>query len=157
MDLQGRDRPREIARQRDNHTCRICLNKWVEGQRRFDIHHLSGFCGKLSRKYDKIDNLEMLITLCHKCHLNLETVKVKMKNAVRKPRKTMLFTLNSTDKRRKIIQKHAETYNFVLESRHKRLTFREIGQLLGVSRQRIYQIYKGYPLTINKQNQTKND
>lgn len=38
--------------------------------RRFDIHHLNGLCGKRSLKYDKVDAMPGLITLCHKCHFN---------------------------------------------------------------------------------------
>ena len=66
----GRERTRELVRHRDNYTCQNCLAKWVEGKRRFDIHHLNGLCGKLSRKYDPVSDLSGLITLCRKCHFN---------------------------------------------------------------------------------------
>lgn len=68
--LGGRDRTRELVRMRDNHTCQTCGKKWEEGQRRFDVHHLNGVCGKKSRKYDKVRDHVGLITLCHKCHFN---------------------------------------------------------------------------------------
>jgi hypothetical protein len=46
--------------------------------RRFDIHHLNGDCGKFSRSYDKCNDLNKMITLCHKCHMGLNEVKQKM-------------------------------------------------------------------------------
>lgn len=76
----GREFTREKVRIRDNHTCQKCGKKWEEDQRRFDIHHLSGDCGRFSLGYDKTENLDNLITLCHKCHLNLEEVKEKRLN-----------------------------------------------------------------------------
>lgn len=78
--FQGRDRARELARVRDNHTCQNCGRKWVEGERRLDIHHLNGLCGKLSQSYDKTDDLSGLITLCHKCHFNRYDHSRKKKN-----------------------------------------------------------------------------
>ena len=71
MKLGGRDFIREAVRRRDNHTCQICGKKWVEGKRRFDIHHID--CDK--EKTHKYDNWKKekdnMITLCHKCHMNL--------------------------------------------------------------------------------------
>lgn len=66
----GRDRIREIVRIRDNHTCQNCGAGWLQGERRFDVHHLNGLCGKLSRACDKLKDIDGLITLCHKCHFN---------------------------------------------------------------------------------------
>ena len=79
-ELQGMDTPREIVRIRDNHTCQgqDCGRVWVYGERRFDIHHLNGVCGLKSRSYDNITDIDNLITLCHKCHLNLPEVIEKM-------------------------------------------------------------------------------
>lgn len=68
--LTGRDRNREIVRIRDKHRCQDCNKKWEVGQRRFDVHHLEGLCGKKSQGYDRINSLHILITLCHKCHYN---------------------------------------------------------------------------------------
>lgn len=67
---EGRDRTREIARRRDNHQCQSCFKKWRSGMRRFDVHHLNGLCGKRSLSYDKVADVDGLITLCHKCHFN---------------------------------------------------------------------------------------
>lgn len=76
--LSGRDRNREMVRIRDKHTCQACLRVWTPGTRRFDCHHLKGLCGKSSREYDKSQDINSLITLCHKCHLNQPHVKAKM-------------------------------------------------------------------------------
>jgi hypothetical protein len=74
-ELEGMDYTREVVRIRDQHTCKGCSKVWVHGERRFDVHHLNGVCGKRSRKYEKISAIDGLITLCHKCHLNLESVR----------------------------------------------------------------------------------
>jgi len=75
MFLSGRDYIREKIRIRDKHTCQICKKKWRKG-RRFDIHHKD--CDKKkTRGYDSLKNEDNLITLCHKCHMNLEDHKIK--------------------------------------------------------------------------------
>jgi len=71
----GLDFIREVVRSRDNRTCKICLKKWNIGERRFDVHHLDEVNGKSagslrSSKYDR-ENLDRMITLCHKCHIQL--------------------------------------------------------------------------------------
>lgn len=67
----GRDRIREKIRIRDKYTCQLCGKIWKKGKRRFDVHHKD--CDK--EKTKQCDNYEKeknnLITLCHKCHLNL--------------------------------------------------------------------------------------
>jgi len=68
--LQGISFTREKARIRDNQTCQDCGKNWKCGERKFDIHHLNGLCGKKSKKYDRISDIDSLITLCHKCHFN---------------------------------------------------------------------------------------
>lgn len=64
---------REIVRARDNYTCKICGKKWLESMRRFDVHHMAeDMLGKNRMKgvieYDK-NNMDKLITYCHKCHM----------------------------------------------------------------------------------------
>jgi hypothetical protein len=68
--LTGRDYAREVVRVRDSYTCQACGKLWREGMRRFDVHHLNGLCGKRSTSYDKIIDIDGLITLCHRCHFN---------------------------------------------------------------------------------------
>lgn len=76
--LEGLDYIRECVRIRDKHTCQECGKVWKKGQRRFDVHHLDGQCGKKSQSYDRKANMDGLTTLCHKCHLNLDEVRHKM-------------------------------------------------------------------------------
>lgn len=82
--LQGLDFTRELVRIRDNHTCQEseggCGKVWKHGERRFDIHHLDGKCGRFSRSYDRVSSMDILVTLCHRCHLNLPEVLEKMIN-----------------------------------------------------------------------------
>lgn|SRR3990167_177672 len=81
-ELEGTDRTREVVRIRDGHRCQEygggCGRAWVHGERRFDVHHLNGNCGKMSYSYDRISNISGLITLCHRCHLNLPETLEKM-------------------------------------------------------------------------------
>lgn len=74
---------REWARIRDNRTCQICHKEWVPGTRRLDVHHLDED-RQQSRdcKWD-MENLDRLITLCHKCHFNLEYFKKKQSLALK--------------------------------------------------------------------------
>ena len=74
----GRDYVRELVRQRDGRKCQMCGKQWAEGMRRFDIHHIY-LCGIKSRGYDKVSDMDGLITYCHKCHLNLDIVIKKMR------------------------------------------------------------------------------
>lgn len=78
--LSGRDYNRHLVRIRDNNICQKCKRVWRFGERKFDIHHLEGLCGMKSRGYDSSKDLSKLITLCHKCHLNLPEIIYKMKN-----------------------------------------------------------------------------
>jgi 5-methylcytosine-specific restriction endonuclease McrA len=80
----GRDHVHELARCRDNHTCQKCGKVWVLGMRRLDVHHMDEEMDGKSRskgilKYNR-ENLDKLITLCHKCHLNLEVSRKRMSN-----------------------------------------------------------------------------
>ena len=92
--MNGRERNREIARARDNWTCQDCgfRKTYIEVQehnskitglehktKSLDIHHTKGLCGKKSKGYDKVDNLDDLVTLCHKCHYNRPEHTVKKK------------------------------------------------------------------------------
>lgn len=74
----GLDYIREWARIRDRHTCQICFKKWEKGKRRLDVHHLDeNRESTRDIKWDK-ENLHRLITLCHKCHLSLDSVQKKI-------------------------------------------------------------------------------
>jgi 5-methylcytosine-specific restriction endonuclease McrA len=76
-----RDRVRELVRIRDHRTCQLCGRKWKKGERRLDVHHLDEEQeSTVDVKWDR-ENLHRMITLCHKCHLNLDTVRAKMRLA----------------------------------------------------------------------------
>ncbi len=84
----SRDRVRELIRIRDGRKCQHCGFKWVEGTRRLDVHHLDEFMEGKSAKlgaatWDR-DHMDRMITLCHKCHLNLDSLRNKMKIAKKK-------------------------------------------------------------------------
>lgn len=85
-ELEGRERTRGLVRLRDKFTCQDCgrkltpKNAKLQNKRLFDVHHLNGLCGKMSRSYDSIDSVDGMITLCHKCHYNRPEHKVKSKD-----------------------------------------------------------------------------
>jgi 5-methylcytosine-specific restriction endonuclease McrA len=109
---KGRDLNREKVRVRDNHTCQDCGKKWEEGQRRFDVHHLNNLCGKKSRGYDKISEMDILITLCHKCHFNRPEHKTKInkKPKIIKPKKIKVhWTFEEYFRKREIRLKKLST------------------------------------------------
>ena len=78
----GRDIVRELVRIRDNRMCQICKIEWQEGTRRLDVHHLDEehegrSFEKGHTKWDR-KNMDKMITLCHRCHMNLDEVRKKM-------------------------------------------------------------------------------
>ena len=83
MKAGSRDRIRELIRIRDKHTCQICLAKWKKGKRRFDVHHMTEEYESGSNRGIPVaemdrTQIDQMITLCHKCHLNLDSVRRKM-------------------------------------------------------------------------------
>lgn len=84
----SRDQLRELIRIRDNHTCQLCNKKWKKGKRRFDVHHNGDdIDGKTpDMTVDNLDrkNIDRMITLCHKCHLNLYMTTKKMREGKKK-------------------------------------------------------------------------
>lgn len=77
--INGRDFLREQVRLRDRHTCQSCGLVWNKVSRKFDVHHKNPELeGNIGRKYSNNYNLDDMITLCHKCHMNLHQVKDKM-------------------------------------------------------------------------------
>lgn len=82
-DGDGRNFIRELVRMRDEHTCQSCGKMWEKGKRRFDVHHQDPEMeGKSSKrgiiKLDK-ENLNKMITYCHKCHFAEHSVRERIK------------------------------------------------------------------------------
>lgn len=75
--LSGRDYLSEIVRRRDNHTCQICGKIWKKGERKLDVHHIDEE-NENNPSYANYKKFDRMITLCHKCHLNLGTIRKKM-------------------------------------------------------------------------------
>ena len=81
----GRDLTRMKVRIRDKFTCTDCKQvrtpemAKMAGDRLYDVHHLNGLCGKKSRGYDRVSDIDGLITLCHRCHFNRPEHRMKMK------------------------------------------------------------------------------
>ncbi|MDD5069076.1 MAG: hypothetical protein PHN89_05790 [Candidatus Pacebacteria bacterium] len=130
--LQGVDYTREKVRLRDNYTCQKCFRVWKEGERRFDCHHLNGLCGKRSKKYDKVKDLQGLITLCHKCHMSLGSNRKKMSDA----RGGLSIT--------------PRIIKYIKESKQNHIPDEEIGAHLGITHQRVQQIRMKLDIPFNK-------
>ena len=77
--LNSGDKAKLTIRERDNHTCQLCNIVWDRKRKMLDVHHLNkgkeGFDGRMKMKEF---NPKRLITLCHKCHLNLPQTRLKM-------------------------------------------------------------------------------
>jgi len=88
IELEGKDYLKEIVRIRDNYTCQLCGKIWKEGTRRLDVHHLNHLESQTeAMEYKNNKDLDQLITLCHKCHMNVPHHKKAMSEAIRKPTK----------------------------------------------------------------------
>ena len=81
--FQGTDFLAEKVRIRDSHTCQICSKVWSDGMRRFDVHHLDPECESV-KTYENYKKFDRMITLCHKCHLRLPHIKIKLGRSVHK-------------------------------------------------------------------------
>lgn len=82
--VSSRDFARMKVRIRDKFKCQKCKKKWKKGTRHFDVHHLDSHLeGKTGRTYCN-NPIDRLITLCHKCHMNLHVVKEKRENGMKK-------------------------------------------------------------------------
>jgi 5-methylcytosine-specific restriction endonuclease McrA len=91
LDVTGRDYTRELVRMRDGYKCQKCGKQWKDGERRLDVHHKD--CDKeKSRGYDSVQSMNDMITLCHKCHLNLPQHIKAMEKAHEKYMKQPFFS-----------------------------------------------------------------
>lgn len=122
---------RQKVRERDNNTCQICGKKWEHGNRRFDVHHLDlKMEGNIVKAYfyDK-DNMDKLMTLCHRCHLTMPHNKKKRQEGIYKS-----WRAKGLD-----IQKR---YKAIVYLRMKNYTFQQIGDILKISRQRAHFLFR---------------
>ena len=78
--FSGRDFLAEIVRIRDKKTCQICGRVWKKGERRLDVHHIDEE-DENHYTYANYKKFDRMITLCHKCHLNLEHIRNKMSDS----------------------------------------------------------------------------
>jgi|GEM_PF-2004598 len=83
-EFTGRGLTRELVRIRDNFTCQKCGKIWAEGERRFDVHHIDCDSSK-TKGYDSRKEMKNMVTLCHKCHLNLPEHREKCQNSAFDP------------------------------------------------------------------------
>jgi len=133
---RGRGRARMFVRIRDGFKCKSCgdvrtvidvenFNKKIKkgvlsGRKKLhDVHHLNGQCGKNSRGYDSTSDLSGMITLCHKCHYNHHQFSKIDKNKI--------YIVNK-----------------VISLRRKGLTYTEIGEMCGFTKQYANYIDKKY-------------
>jgi hypothetical protein len=138
--MGGREHTRKQVRERDGHKCRDCgfrrtpqmvanhnenLPTLIGRIKSLDVHHLDGFCGKKSRSYDRVSEIHKLITLCHKCHYN------------RPEHRCQKESWGGSDGKRKVPK---SDYIKIKNLRLQRYTLREIGEIYGVTRERIRQI-----------------
>lgn len=102
----SRDFVRELVRMRDDRKCQHCYFQWQEGMRRLDVHYLDEeqegkSLQKGATKWDR-EHMDRMITLCHRCHFGLDSVRKKIGKGARKSMrvidktsKNMLLTSNS--------------------------------------------------------------
>lgn len=79
----GREFVRSQVRKRDRYRCSDCKlvrtplkvsrhNRRIRGLRgkikNLDVHHIKGLCGTNSTGYDRVNQMHLLVTLCHRCH-----------------------------------------------------------------------------------------
>jgi hypothetical protein len=73
----GELRKKDIIRKRDNNTCRKCGKIWIEGKRHFGVRHIYNY-DELYNNFEKEKN--NIITLCHKCIMNLPEISSILSN-----------------------------------------------------------------------------
>jgi hypothetical protein len=129
-ELRGIYLLREQVRIRDKHKCQRCGKPWQPGQRRLDVHHLDpneegdrGYSPELNKDMSK------LITLCHKCHLTLPHIRMKISRINR----NLPSGANAFDRDIRIDEKFNEG-----------MSYTQIGISLGITKQRAHQIHKRY-------------
>lgn len=117
---------RDEIRDRDNNTCQKCGKKWCTKSRKLDVHHLdTNYENTVDVEYDS-NNKDKLITLCHKCHFNIEKNK--------KIKKRGKLSKYASEARKSAIVYLRENWTH--------LALSDIGDFFGISKQSIDQIIK---------------
>ena len=65
------DQQRAVVRKRDNHTCQSCGKTKQNLQQQLDVHHIRPY-RLFDGDHKAANQIDNLITLCHKCHLLIE-------------------------------------------------------------------------------------
>lgn len=89
--LAGRDYIRWIVRLRDGNQCQLCLKKGgdvLDDKRALDVHHFDNK-KENAKGYDRITELNEMITICKHCHSNLKQHRQAMKDGWEKRRKRL--------------------------------------------------------------------
>lgn len=69
---------RDAVRERDKNTCQRCGAKQQEGKRKLDVHHLDPEDEGTDKAFREHHNIDRMITLCRRCHMNLPQVRRRM-------------------------------------------------------------------------------
>lgn len=73
---------REAARVRDNFTCQVCDLPERDSFRELDVHHIIAFKRYGLKRHVEANRLANLITLCHSCHIKIETGTAHLPQAI---------------------------------------------------------------------------
>lgn len=68
---------RDAVRKRDNNTCQSC-GATQSGKRRLDVHHLNPEDEGKDGAFKEHHDMDQMVTLCRKCHMNLPEVRRRM-------------------------------------------------------------------------------
>lgn len=143
--MNGRSWVRHIARIRDKFTCQDCgfirtgtdvinYNNKIEGLKgrikNLDIHHLNGLCGINSKGYDRIKDIDGLITLCHSCHYNRPEHKCKSPEFSQK-----IYELSNKKEKKFVIKDKKPTK--VIALLQKGLTSKDIAEKLNINLEQV--------------------
>ena len=117
----GWDVVRLKALARDNYTCQVC------GNRAREIHHIDGSGSNRPRR-EQNNNLENLISVCHRCHIGLDFQRLKV---------------NGFFKGKWIEEKER---NLEILNLSNKLSQTAISKIYSITRQRVNQIIKRFKM-----------
>ena len=115
---EGWIQKRKEALERDNYTCQVCGGKATE------VHHIDG-TGSNRPEKERNNNLDNLLSVCHKCHIQLDLKRFE--NGFNKGE-----WHEKKERNKKIYWIYKNT----------KMSQTKISKIFGVTRQRVYQIIK---------------